>query len=903
MSVNVQSPITELNGNELLAWLNISLQTHFTKVEQICTDGKMVQAEQMLRCHDRALFVVMAGLSCGPRSLMHHRCAVSPSPRVLSVGPGAAAFCQLMDWLFPGSLVLDAVRCQSTEKLDAVYNYRLLQTAFKKVGLTGNVPVEALLNMDVPACLKFLQWFKSFFDRNTTGRQYDALKARKGRSMGPPAPTETIEKPETETVKMNDEAQDRLNTPTKVLVKTNAKVQDRPKRRMRMSVKKKMSVKTKKVSKKASVKGQRAQGQPKRPTKTIVKRMVKARDRRKRAANEIPLQYGEIVVTISDDDGGMEEDAEVNGESRNGEETEEEEGSKKHWEQREEGVPRCTETIKNLIKKYMLALGKEAEPVVSYLLSPKYISDLVLACSHTPYCLYLYFGVELGDGLKATVILVGYYDQSSGVEELKLLDARLSPEMNKSALDKLDSHRLIAILKIFGLSLYNLAVFYCDSPDPAVSMELERRLRDFRPGLVSLCSLPGLAGRACRDGLQAAFGQVAELVKDLNHHFSNCSSPPSTPLREMLACARHYQPSIPITAQCLFISHMLRKMAHIWQDLEDYFESLAPSHAVQQICGMLKSTDVRLGALFLSQALQPLCAFQEAHQSGSAELSGQLQLMAALSHAFAARILKTSAVDVYLTRRDPEMLRNVKLLQPDWELQVSPLVSEYLLGLSGSEALDTWEWKMFLGNVVAFSRAVLESLGESTPDQLGYASLQNMGLLLTLPQSGKDLKSRGWLLRKLCMNLGLSSPGSQECSTLTTYIDHWLQFESEQKKENETEVQSKNGEEKGWVKVLGLIKKGSLLRTLLQILLALPRCLNRDKVFAKVSLNRDKVFAKSCLNRDKVFVKVSLNRDKVFAKVSLNRDKVFAKSCLNMDTVFAKSCLNMDTVFAKVTWR
>ncbi|CAL8266423.1 unnamed protein product [Merluccius merluccius] len=139
MSVNVQSPVTELNGNELLAWLNISLQTHFTKVEQICT--------------------------------------------------GAAAFCQLMDWLFPGSLVLDAVRCQSTEKLDAVYNYRLLQTAFKKVGLTGNVPVEALLNMDVPACLKFLQWFKSFFDRNTTGRQYDALKARKGRSMGPPAPT------------------------------------------------------------------------------------------------------------------------------------------------------------------------------------------------------------------------------------------------------------------------------------------------------------------------------------------------------------------------------------------------------------------------------------------------------------------------------------------------------------------------------------------------------------------------------------------------------------------------------------------------------------------------------------------------------------------------------------------
>ena len=57
--------------------------------------------------------------------------------------------------------------------------------------------------------------------------------------------------------------------------------------------------------------------------------------------------------------------------------------------------------------------------------------------------------------------------------------------------------------------------------------------------------------------------------------------------------------------------------------------------------------------------------------------------------------------------------------------------------------------------------------------------------------------------------------------------------------------------------MLGLIKKGSLLHTLLQILLALPRCLNRDKVFAKVSLNRDNVFAKSYLNRDTVFAEVS----------------------------------------------
>jgi hypothetical protein len=49
------------------------------------------------------------------------------------------------------------------------------------------VSVEALLRRDVPACLKFLQSFKAFFDRQTAGRT-NTLKGRKGRSIGPLAP-------------------------------------------------------------------------------------------------------------------------------------------------------------------------------------------------------------------------------------------------------------------------------------------------------------------------------------------------------------------------------------------------------------------------------------------------------------------------------------------------------------------------------------------------------------------------------------------------------------------------------------------------------------------------------------------------------------------------------------------
>lgn len=48
--------------------------------------------------------------------------------------PGAA-FCQLMDWLFPGSLDLSTVRFQCNNPVDFVHNYSLLQAAFTTAGV------------------------------------------------------------------------------------------------------------------------------------------------------------------------------------------------------------------------------------------------------------------------------------------------------------------------------------------------------------------------------------------------------------------------------------------------------------------------------------------------------------------------------------------------------------------------------------------------------------------------------------------------------------------------------------------------------------------------------------------------------------------------------------------------
>ena len=481
--------------------------------------------------------------------------------------------------------------------------------------------------------------------------------------------------------------------------------------------------------------------------RTAVKTKSQPPEEPGRRAEEIPSQVGEIIITISDDDDddGMGEKAE--GRNTNGEEEENTEaGGEKHREREDEIVTPGTESLLNLIKKYILRSNEKAELALSHILSPDYTRDLVQVCSHTPYCLYRYSGVALGDGLTATVLLVGYYDQSSGRAVLKLLHARpppsetdVTPAESESPLGEqgaLDSHRLIQTLIQLGLSLYNLAVFYCDSPDPGVSAEVEARLRVLRPGLVSLCSLSGLAGRACSDGLGAAFGTVAELVQHVHAHFSNASLPDDAGLMELAACSRHYQPSVPIATQCIFLSHMVVKMSHAWHVLEDYFQSLAPSPEAQRICLLLKRRDVRLGALYLCQALLPLCTFQEAQQPGGAELSVQLQLLAVLGHAYAACILKSPCVAPYLERRDRSMLRNVNFLLPDSELKLSPQVSEYLsTGSKGT--LGDGVWERFLADVVAFTQAVLESIGARVPGELGFTPMQHMGLLLTPPREGK----------------------------------------------------------------------------------------------------------------------------------------------------------------------
>ncbi|XP_074845180.1 microtubule-associated protein RP/EB family member 3 isoform X4 [Carettochelys insculpta] len=126
MAVNVYSTSVtseNLSRHDMLAWVNDSLHLNYTKIEQLCS---------------------------------------------------GAAYCQFMDMLFPGCVHLRKVKFQAKLEHEFIHNFKVLQAAFKKMGVD--------------------KWFKKFFDANYDGKEYNPLLARQGQDVAPapnPAPQRT----------------------------------------------------------------------------------------------------------------------------------------------------------------------------------------------------------------------------------------------------------------------------------------------------------------------------------------------------------------------------------------------------------------------------------------------------------------------------------------------------------------------------------------------------------------------------------------------------------------------------------------------------------------------------------------------------------------------------------------
>ncbi|KAK3771062.1 hypothetical protein RRG08_002108 [Elysia crispata] len=108
-----------------------------------------------------------------------------------------AAYCQLLDLLFPSCVGLKKVKFGTKLEHESIQNFKVLQSAFKKLGVDKQlqaafdklgvdkiVPVEKLVKGKFQDNFEFVQWFKRFFDANYEGGEYDPVAARGGETMG-----------------------------------------------------------------------------------------------------------------------------------------------------------------------------------------------------------------------------------------------------------------------------------------------------------------------------------------------------------------------------------------------------------------------------------------------------------------------------------------------------------------------------------------------------------------------------------------------------------------------------------------------------------------------------------------------------------------------------------------------
>ncbi|KAF3860786.1 hypothetical protein F7725_001041 [Dissostichus mawsoni] len=676
VAVNVPAYSRQPKRCEVLAWLNSTLQAGFAGLEQVYT---------------------------------------------------GAAFCQLIDCLFPETLDLSSVRFESNEKVDSLHNYSLLQTAFRKVAVLRYIPVEPLMARNVSVTLQFLNWFYLFFKKNMSeAREYNSFEARGGKNIVPPL-TESDEEKEV-----------------------------------------------------------------------------------RRAANQKKLNLK------------SEADAKA------GQETEERKKIKK--QKKEQADEESHETFLLFIRRY--CSDTSTDPSVAAFLSPTHCADVIKACYSLPYCLYLYMDVELGIEKNTSVVLVGYFDQNSGVSVVKpLLTLQLcgsyADPQNSEDTDihtvhthaETDASFLIKELKRNDLWLTNAAVFYCNAPNLRVSNVFLSHLQPFNQNIISLCGLPGMASRACQAGLLSSFSCVVDLIRDIHYHYYTCPSV-SDSVKDLFADEKYYNPSLPIAAQCLFIIHACQKMVDCWRHLVEYFKSLKQVEDANRIRAQLLDYKIRLRIIFLAQNLEPIRSLQELQASGNACVPVELQLTSTVMHSFASSLLRPSAIENFLNRRNVNHLQTSSDLLPVKEVHVGSSARDFLWA-SAVVDLGEADRKVFLSDVKAFYKAALESFAESLPEHLGDVALRNMCRVLRHSEDINGNKLTAGVLTELADQLGLFKAGVIGKKILVSSYFHFVKT-------------TKKEQSVSWKKIVYVNRHFTSLRKLFLTILALPSSLHRTQVFAKM---------------------------------------------------------------------
>ena len=135
MAVNVYitgATAGELSRNYLISWINGSLNINYSKIEEMRT---------------------------------------------------GAAYCHLFDMMFTNCLPLKKVKLDAKLEHECINNWKLVQNAFKKIGIDITIPVEKLIKGKFKDNLEFCQWFKKLFDANCFSRWSRWAMIRRARNL------------------------------------------------------------------------------------------------------------------------------------------------------------------------------------------------------------------------------------------------------------------------------------------------------------------------------------------------------------------------------------------------------------------------------------------------------------------------------------------------------------------------------------------------------------------------------------------------------------------------------------------------------------------------------------------------------------------------------------------------
>uniref|UniRef100_W5MEM5 DNA (cytosine-5-)-methyltransferase n=1 Tax=Lepisosteus oculatus TaxID=7918 RepID=W5MEM5_LEPOC len=751
MAVNVR--LTSDAGDkydrvELLAWLNDSLQTKFTKVEQICS---------------------------------------------------GAAYCQLMDWLFPGSMDLNKIKFQAQEELEFIHNYNLLQKSFRKTGVTKVIPVDELVKGAFQINFQFLKWFKKFFDANFYGQIYNALTAREGQIVLP-----VTEKPVSPPNTKSPNSFTHAGGKEKVDCDFDEELHD---------------PKTKRI--------------------TFLTHWQETFSWVRQSKLGDIYAYCEVC------------DLNITIHHRGQVDLKRHQNSKRHCENLKKRKCLTNKTKDNedvcggdsttcgvatlkFIKKYCTSLksftkvrdgSRVSNCRARYILGLKHPKDIASICSQTPYCIYLHRNVDVGDGEQADVVLVGFFDEKAGQNRIRLLDVvRPKTETVASV-----SSCLVETLQKSGLPVLNLSGFHTDCP-PEEGAAVLSRLKEMNPNVICVGSLSHLASLACRAGVAASSKDVSQLISNIHSHYSSCSTANDN-LKELFANIEPYQADLPTSTQCLAFTNIVKKISDIWPDLISYFQSCDhKSEKVKLICGQLGDHQLRATFLFLSHALEPLCAFQSKLEKQNGDLAKLLKEASGLLRSYAASLLLPEAVVKLLKGHDSKVLENEKNYLPGTELNVGAEVEEYLT--KNQQGLGT-VWGDFFKDVSLFYASVTAQIMQNLP--LNDTLLRNISILLN---PSCKLKITGKVVADLATHLGLCKRPEET----TQLIDEFLEY---QLLENDEAQVLPPSPLQHWSAVLktalsGTNEQMSIFRKLILTLLSLPYpSMEATKAFSQAFENGD----------------------------------------------------------------